>query len=114
MSGRLLPHPELRRLEAERDEWRRRAESALRHAPPSQTRSPRSRRVRLRAVPVLLAASAALAAVLGGSTLVERPGGARPDYPACIGRARYENPIVDNQYQELVNALYACRVYQAG
>jgi hypothetical protein len=33
------------------------------------------------------------------------------DYPGCIGKARYEEPIDGNQYQELVNALYACGVY---
>ena len=37
---------------------------------------------------------------------------ASPDVPACIGKARYENPIRGNQYQELVNALYACGVYR--
>ena len=35
----------------------------------------------------------------------------RTDYPGCIGKARYEAPIAGNQYQELVNALYACGVY---
>jgi hypothetical protein len=37
---------------------------------------------------------------------------ASSDVPACIGKARYEHPIAQNQYQELVNALYACGVYQ--
>lgn len=32
--------------------------------------------------------------------------------PACISKARYEHPIADNQYQELVNALYSCEVYK--
>jgi len=33
------------------------------------------------------------------------------DYSSCIGSARYSSPIPDNQYQELVNALYACEIY---
>jgi hypothetical protein len=49
---------------------------------------------------------------LGAVTLPDGSGGAvRTDYPGCIGKARYEAPIAGNQYQELVNALYACGVY---
>jgi hypothetical protein len=29
----------------------------------------------------------------------------------CISEARYEHPL-DNQHQELVNAMYACGVYK--
>ena len=36
----------------------------------------------------------------------------REDYAGCIGKARYEHPVTGNQYQELVNALYACDVYE--
>ena len=50
-----------------------------------------------------------LSAEEGGGYLIEFP-----DYPGCIGKARYENPIRGNQYQELVNALYACEVYRTG
>jgi hypothetical protein len=54
--------------------------------------------------------------VLGALTLSsssEATGGRGPDYPSCIGKARYEAPIEGNQYQELVNALYSCGVYTA-
>jgi hypothetical protein len=45
-------------------------------------------------------------------SLPDGSGGAvRTDYPGCIGKARFEAPIAGNQYQELVNALYACGVY---
>lgn len=37
-----------------------------------------------------------------------------PDYAACIGTYTYNNPIKDNRYQELVNALYGCGVYDQG
>jgi hypothetical protein len=62
----------------------------------------------------LLAAGVLAAAVAAGSlTLPTRTDGAAgPDYPGCIGKARYEAPVDGNQYQELVNALYACGVYQ--
>jgi len=36
------------------------------------------------------------------------------DYAECISKARYEHPIKNNQYQELVNALYTCGVYKQG
>ena len=55
-----------------------------------------------------------LVMVVGAALLLGRQEGARPDYPGCIGKARYEHPIEGNQYQELVNALYACEVYRTG
>lgn len=36
----------------------------------------------------------------------------RPDYSACITTYTYENPLED-RYQELVNALWACEVFEA-
>jgi hypothetical protein len=36
----------------------------------------------------------------------------QPDYANCISDARYNAPIAGNQYQELVNALYACEIYK--
>lgn len=35
-----------------------------------------------------------------------------PDAGDCISQARYEHPVEGNQYQELVNALWTCEVYQ--
>jgi len=35
-----------------------------------------------------------------------------PDYAACISQATYNNPIPENKYQELVNALYTCNVFK--
>lgn len=35
------------------------------------------------------------------------------NYSECISQARYSDPIENNQYQELVNALYACEIYGA-
>lgn len=61
----------------------------------------------------MLAAFVVTASVaLASFAMPGRTHNASPDVPACIGKARYENPIHDNQYQELVNALYACGVYR--
>jgi hypothetical protein len=61
---------------------------------------------------MLAAVMLAAGATLGALTLsVGQNTGLAPDYPGCIGQARYEAPIEGNQYQELVNALYACGVY---
>lgn len=35
-----------------------------------------------------------------------------PDYSGCISTYTYENPLED-RYQELVNALWACEVFEA-
>ncbi len=103
----------LKLAHAEREEWRRRAEAGLGPEPRvsrSRVRSPRRIRRPARLVATsVLAAGAAVAVV----TLPGRSGGAvRPDYAGCIGQARYQDPIESNQYQELVNALYACGVYK--
>lgn len=37
-----------------------------------------------------------------------------PDYSGCIAQQIFKNPIPDNHYQELVNALWACNVYDDG
>jgi cytochrome c-type biogenesis protein CcmH/NrfG len=105
---------ELDALRAERDAWRTRAESALRV---SGRGNRRSRASRSRAgIDRFLATSLVAAIVVLGAVLLlgrQEAAGAR-DYPGCIGKARYEHPIEGNQYQELVNALYACEVYRTG
>lgn len=109
----VVPRSELERLRAERDAWRNRAELSLAvsHAP--TVRRARRRR-RPGAAQALLAGCMLVSGVaLGALTLAPSSGTAlEPDYPGCIGKARYEEPIRGNQYQELVNALYACGVYE--
>jgi hypothetical protein len=108
------PSSELDALREERDAWRRRAESALREEV-SRPRTGVVRRSRRRARRLLATSFLAVVAMLSAGLLVGQPGAAHvPDYPACIGKARYEHPIQGNQYQELVNALYTCDVYSAG
>ena len=99
---------------AERDEWRRRAELVAlelgrpRPASVRPARWPRWSRTFV-AISILV-----LGIALGSIVLPGSPHGAiRPDYPGCIGKARYVAPIHGNQYQELVNALYACKVYSS-
>ena len=112
-----LPVVDRSRLElahTEREEWRRRAESGLRperRASQLGRRTPRRIRWPVRLVATLALATGAAVAIV---TLPGRShGAARPDYAGCIGQARYEDPIEGNQYQELVNALYACGIYRA-
>ena len=109
----MSPTSELHATRAERDAWRRRAEAALREGRGGERGAPRRSG---RFVRRLFGASfLAVVLTLSGGLLVGRSTAARsPDYPACIGKARYENPIQGNQYQELVNALYTCDVYRAG
>ena len=112
MKLQLTPSSEIDTLRAERDAWRRRAESSLRRDGWTVSRratSSKARFERLTATVLL-----GLVMVVGAALLLGRQEGARPDYPGCIGKARYENPIEGNQYQELVNALYACEVYRTG
>ncbi len=67
----------------------------------------------MRTLSSLFAATAVAASVaLGAFVLPGRTQGASPDVPGCIGKQRYEHPVAGNQYQELVNALYACGVYR--
>ena len=107
----VAPQSELERVRAERDEWKRRAEMPREEAAPvpaSRSAPGRSRWPWSLVVGSVLA----LGFGLGAVTLPDGSGGAvRSDYPGCIGKARYEAPIAGNQYQELVNALYACGVY---
>jgi hypothetical protein len=101
---------ELDTIRSERDEWRKRAESAP---------TPSAEYVVLRRSGWAKVVSASWLLVLGllvGGVAVPRASDAptlTSDYPGCIGKARYESPIAGNQYQELVNALYACGVYEA-
>ena len=108
------PRSELDAVRRERDAWRRRAQSALHEEPPELERGV-VRRSRNRVRRLLATSFLAVVAVLSAGLLFGRPSAARlPDYPACIGKARYAHPIEGNQYQELVNALYSCDVYSAG
>ena len=113
MKLQLTPSSEMDALRAERDAWRRRAESSLWRDATTvsrRTTSSKARFERLTATVLL-----GLVMVVGAALLLGRQDGTRPpDYPDCIGKARYENPIEGNQYQELVNALYACAVYRTG
>jgi hypothetical protein len=108
------PRWELDAVRRERDAWRRRAQSALHEEMPELEHGV-VRRSRNRIRRLLATSFLAVVAVLSAGLLFGRPGAARlPDYPSCIGKARYEHPIEGNQYQELVNALYSCDVYRAG
>jgi hypothetical protein len=108
------PRRELDAVRRERDAWRRRAQSALHEEMPELEHGV-VRRSRNRIRRLLATSFLAVVAVLSAGLLFGRPGAARlPDYPSCIGKARYEHPIEGNQYQELVNALYSCDVYRAG
>jgi hypothetical protein len=108
------PRSELDALRRERDAWRRRAESALHEETPEPEHGV-VRRSRNRVRRLLATSFLTVVAVLSAGLLFGQPGAARlPDYPACIGKARYEHPIQGNQYQELVNALYSCEVYSSG
>ena len=114
MKPLLVPRSELAHVRAEVDEWRRRAEVALgegdRPATPDRPARGTSRRRWLGTVATVSVAAAVVA--IGALTLPGRTQSATPDYPGCIGKARYEHPVEGNQYQELVNALYACGVYR--
>ena len=109
-----MPRSELALVRSELDGWRRRAESLLGEDEPSvRPEGPARRSSRtLRLGSVATASLVTVAIALGALLLPGRTHSASPDYPACIGKARYENPIEGNQYQELVNALYACGVYR--
>jgi ferric-dicitrate binding protein FerR (iron transport regulator) len=112
----LVPRSELSLAHSEVEEWRRRAESKSMLGE-DDTRAPVSRHVRRRSrsrrLGQLLTVFVVTAAVaLGALLLPARTQSASPDYSGCIGKARYERPIEGNQYQELVNALYACGVYR--
>jgi hypothetical protein len=111
----LAPRSEVELTQFELDEWRRRAESRLdADDPPAHSRRAGRRRRRLRRLGSLVAAFVVTGSVaLASFAMPGRTHSASPDVPACIGKARYENPIRGNQYQELVNALYTCGVYRS-
>jgi hypothetical protein len=110
----IAPRSEIELAQLELDEWRRRAESRLgKDDPPAHSSRPARRRSRARRLVSLLAAVVVTGSVaLASFAMPGRTHTASSDVPACIGKARYEHPIAQNQYQELVNALYACGVYQ--
>ena len=107
----LVTRSHLSAVEAERDEWRRRAESTSGAPGRRENVIVRgSRWARFLAAGWLVV----LGVLIAGVAIPEasdRPT-LRPDYSGCIGQARYAAPIEGNQYQELVNALYACGVYE--
>ena len=100
---------EVERLESERDEWQMRAEVLARMV---RERTPAPKR---RTWPAVLATVWVLLAgvFLGGAVIPHKNDAPvlAQNLPACIGQARYAHPVEGNQYQELVNALYACDVY---
>jgi hypothetical protein len=105
----LVVRSRLAAVERERDEWRRRAETVPTRRTEYVVRRP----------PIwvrLLGASwfVTIGLLVGGAALPRANDTPiiREDYAGCIGRARYEHPVTGNQYQELVNALYACDVYE--
>ena len=103
----MAPRSRLVLLELERDEWRKRAESA----PRTRTeyvvkRAPLGARL-LAALWLLV-----LGLLVGGAALPRANDAPvlREDYESCISNAR--SPIPDgDRYGELVDALYACGVY---
>jgi hypothetical protein len=112
----VVPRLELELAQSQLDAWRRRAETMLHKGDPeAHVMRPARRKRSLRtAWSVLIAVVMAATVAVGALALPGRTGGAAsPDYPGCIGKARYENPIQGNQYQELVNALYACGIYRS-
>jgi len=99
-------------LELERDEWRKRAESAAR--PRTRTeyvvkRAPLGARL-LAALWLLV-----LGLLVGGAALprANDAPALREDYESCIANARSQVSRGD-PYGELVDALYACGVYDGG
>ena len=111
----IAPRSEVELVRFELDEWRRRAESKRGDDDaPARPRRTARRRSRARRLGSLLAAVVVTGSItLASFAMPGRTHASSPDVPACIGKARYENPIRGNQYQELVNALYACGVYRA-
>ena len=108
----MAPRARLGALELERDEWRKRAESAAR--PRTRTeyvlkRAPLG--ARLLAALWLLA----LGLLVGGAALPRANDAPvlREDYESCISNTRSQVPRGD-PYGELVDALYACGVYDGG
>jgi hypothetical protein len=111
----ITPRSKVALAQFELDEWRRRAESRLGEGdPPARSSRPARRRLRARRSGSLVAAVVVTGSVaLASFAMPGRTHSAPPDVPACIGKARYQNPIRGNQYQELVNALYTCGVYRS-
>lgn len=55
-----------------------------------------------------------IGAIIGGVFIPrydDKPTVVQGDYSTCISNYIYENPLPDNKYQELVNALWGCNVY---
>ena len=108
----MAPRSRLAALELERDEWRKRAESAPR--PRTRTeyvvkRAPLGARL-LAALWLLV-----LGLLVGGAALPRANDAPvlREDYESCISNARSSIPDGD-RYGELVDALYVCGVYDGG
>jgi len=108
----MAPRSRLAALELERDEWRKRAESAPR--PRTRTeyvvkRAPLGARL-LAALWLLV-----LGLLVGGAALprANDAPALREDYKSCISNERSRVPDGD-PYGELVDALYVCGVYDGG
>ena len=108
----MAPRSRLVLLELERDEWRKRAESAPR--PRTRTeyvvkRAPLGARL-LAALWLLV-----LGLLVGGAALprANDAPALREDYESCISNERSRVPDGD-PYGELVDALYVCGVYDGG
>jgi hypothetical protein len=109
-----MPHTSrLAALELERDEWRKRAESAAR--PQTRTeyvvkRAPLGARL-LAALWLLV-----LGLLVGGAALPHANDAPvlREDYETCISSAKSQAPPHGDAYGNLVDALYVCGVYDGG
>ncbi len=111
---------ELERLEAERDHWEARA-----HALSAQLSMERSEKIAKkkgdppRKAPLwhatLVCVWVLMFGVFIGGAVVPHAAGPTvlPDYEGCIVQSRFDHPIAENQYQELVNALWNCDVFEA-
>jgi hypothetical protein len=103
---------QLAAVEVERDEWRRRAEE-------HPTSTVRTEYVFLRSprwVRLVAASWLVLLALLVAGVAVPRANDTPSlsvDHESCIAAAREKSPRAENPYRELVNALYACGVYES-
>jgi hypothetical protein len=100
-------------LEFERDEWRKRAEAAA--VPRTRTEYVVKRgsfAARLLAALWLVV----LGLLVGGAAIphADEAPSLRNDYDACISTAEADLRSQSDRYEDLVSALHACGVYDAG
>lgn len=101
---------QLSAVERERDEWRRRAEARSR----IRTRTEVVRQRSPLWVRFVVGSWLVLFGLLAGGVAVPRANDQPTlvdDYPTCISDVRQASPLDSDRYRELVNALYACGVY---